>query len=272
MARVIPSVAIWDDHDFRKDGLPGTNYPGKDESLAAFSEYWANDRFVGSSGLTGGMTTRLTYGNVDIYLLDGRFNRDPDNHVCFTQQLLRDIIIDIRSRLRMGNRMVILASGSTWNHTNEVGECFGADDAYKVERQSFYRQLQVFMGDGAGHGIQGLVFISGDIHLHEIYRIELDPSATSTKTAPEFVSSPIGLNSSTRPAQTIEGERIRSFASEGPDAKRGFATLEIDTTDAEPEGNWSLRVKFHKDTGITTSPYLVDVYTVEKGQFVLNAP
>jgi alkaline phosphatase D len=190
MARCIPSIAIWDDHDFRKNDSPGTNFPGKDESLAAFNEYWPNELFIGESGLTSGMTTRLTYGNVDIYLMDGRFHRDPDHGVCFSMELLRDIAIDIRSRLATGNRMVILASGSTWNHTNTEGEDYGADSAYEVERDSFYRQLQVFIGNGSGHGVHGLVFISGDIHLHEIYQISLDPANNSTKVAPEFVSSP----------------------------------------------------------------------------------
>lgn len=263
MARVIPSVAIWDDHDFREDGGQGTNYPGKDNSLEVFREYWANDLFVGSSGATTGMTTRLTYGNVDIYLMDGRFNRDRSEGVCFTQELLREIVQDIRQRAIGGNRLIILASGSTWNHTSDAGEAYGGDDNYELERESFYKQLQVFIG----HAIHGLIFLSGDIHQNEIYEIALDPLDSSSKKAPEFVSSPLGNNSSTSRAQKITGERIKSFPSKGSDARRGFATLEIDTTDSEPEGHWSIRLRFHNDRGTTTSAYHTAVYTLKDGQF-----
>jgi len=184
-------------------------------------------------------------------------------------ELLRDIAIDIRSRLATGNRMVILASGSTWNHTNTEGEDYGADSAYEVERDSFYRQLQVFIGNGSGHGVHGLVFISGDIHLHEIYQISLDPANNSTKVAPEFVSSPLTKNSF-EPSQRIEGERIRSFGSKGGNGRRGFATLEIDTTHPDPEGHWSLRLRFHDVRGTNTSPYHVEMYTAKGGQFSVS--
>lgn len=263
MARVIPSIAVWDDHDFREGGGQGTSYPGKDNSLEAFREYWANDLFVGSSGSTTGMTTRITYGNVDIYLLDGRFNRDRDSGVCFTQELLREIVEDIRKRVAGRKRMIVLASGSTWNHTSDAGEAYGGDDHYALERESFYKQLQVFIG----HAIHGLIFLSGDIHQHEIYEIELDPADSSSKKAPEFVSSPLGKNSSTQRAQELTGERIRSFPSKGDNARRGFATLEIDTTNLEPEGHWSIRLSFHNDRGTTTSPYHTAVYTLKDGQF-----
>jgi len=262
MSRLIPCIAVWDDHDFREDGGQSTNYPAKDLSLAAFREYWGNELFLGEDGQTFGLTTRLTYGNIDIYLVDGRYHRNKSAGICFTQELLREIMLDIRRRAAATRRLVILASGSTWNHTNTEGEPYG-DDRYEVERESFYRQLHEFIGTA----IHGLVFISGDIHQHEIYEIELRSSDGAVKRAPEFVSSPLANNSSLQGAKSIEGERRRSFSSKGSKGRRGFATLEIDTTASDPEEHWSLRLRFHDAKGINTTPYHTEVYTLKEGQF-----
>jgi alkaline phosphatase D len=265
MARVIPSIAVWDDHDFRYDGKDSTNYPAKDLSLAAFLEYWGNDLFVGDDGETTGLTTRLTYGNVDVYLMDGRYHRDKGAGVCFTQELLRQIVFEIRERAARGKRLVILASGSTWNHTTTEGEPYG-ESSYDLERESFYRQLHEFIGSA----IYGLVFLSGDIHQSEIYEIELVSSDGAIKRAPEFVSSPLAYNSSLRNAKPIEGERRRSFTSKGSNGRRGFGTLEIDTTALEPEKRWTLRLRFHDEKGTSTTPYHTEVYTLKDGQFAAS--
>ena len=67
----------------------------------------------------------------------------------------------------------------------EDGEPYGGDSSYDNERESFYSDLNQRIGSS----ILGLVFLSGDIHIHEVYDIELaSQSGGPVKLAPEFVS------------------------------------------------------------------------------------
>ncbi|MFQ5960405.1 MAG: alkaline phosphatase D family protein, partial [Candidatus Methylomirabilales bacterium] len=273
MARGIPCCAVWDDHDFRKNDSDSTNFAAKGESLAGFLDYWGNNLLV-QPGANFGLTTLITYGNVDIYLMDGRFVRDKDSGDCFTQAQVKQIVATITQRGTTTDRLVILASGSTWNHTQTEsigpfglipgGEAYG-NSKYEAERELFYNELNGLVGNQ----IKGLVFLSGDIHINEIYEIVLaSGSGGSNKVAPEFVSSPLGDNSSLKKAQPIEGERKWSVPSEGTNARRGFATLDIDTTSAVPEGRWTIQVNYHDANASVTTPYASKEYTLSSGQFV----
>jgi len=264
MARAIPCCAVWDDHDFRKNDEQSTNYPAKADSLKGFLDYWGNNTL---NRAAYGLTTLLSYGNVDIYLLDGRFRRDKDSGICFTQGQLNYIVALITRRGTTTDRLVIIASGSTWNHTNTDGdeEAYG-NDSYEAEREDFYEQLN----DRIGNQIKGLVFLSGDIHINEIYEIVLaSGSRGSSKVAPEFVSSPLGNNTSLcGSANDVTGERKWSVPSSGDRARRGFATLEIDTTATVPDGGWTIKVRYYDENASVTTPYYVKEYSLSGGQFV----
>ena len=132
------------------------------------------------------------------------------------------------------------------------------------ERESLYSKLKNLIGDQ----IKGLVFLSGDIHKNEIYEVELGSVAgTPRRVAPEFVSSPLGNNSNSSAAE-IEGERKWSVPSSGDQARRGFTTLEIDTTSREPYGAWKLTVSYYSANASVATPYHVKEYTLSNGQFV----
>ena len=269
MARVVPCCAVWDDHDFRRNDMDSVGFAAKADSLEGFLRYWGNVPLAPLLDLSLGLTTLLTYGNVDVYLLDGRFQRDRKDHVCFGKAQLQAIIelIDARARTTKTGRLVILASGTTWNHTMEDGEPYGGDSSYDDERESFYSDLIQRMGSS----IMGLVFLSGDIHIHEVYEVELaSQSGGPVKVAPEFVSSPLGNNSSLKEAHDRVGERKVSFASKGDDGRKGFAVLEIDSTNPEPDGNWKLRAKYYDSNAAVNAPYHTRDYVLRGGQFVFN--
>jgi hypothetical protein len=109
------------------------------------------------------------------------------------------------------------------------------------------------------------VFISGDLHINEIYEIVL-PSGGSKK-APEFVCSPMGNNSDLKDARTITGERKWNFSSEIEDGSYwGFTAITIDTTNSNPNGNWTLSAKYRRfDNG---TDYKTQVYTLQNDEFV----
>jgi hypothetical protein len=147
MARVVPCCAVWDDHDFGKNNSDSVGFDAKEDALTGFLHYWGNKPLGPPFGFPNNLTTLITYGNVDLYLLDGRFHRDKKAGVCFAKKEQLDSIIGlIRARLQITGtrrRLVILASGSTWNHTITDGkkEAYGGI-AFKKEREAFYSDLK----------------------------------------------------------------------------------------------------------------------------------
>lgn len=74
LLKAMPHYATWDDHDYGPNDI-GKHFILKEESKKVFDSYWANP----SSGHNGqGIYTQLSYGDVDIFLTDGRWWRSTD--------------------------------------------------------------------------------------------------------------------------------------------------------------------------------------------------
>lgn len=257
MAEVVPSCAVWDDHDFARNNSDSTDISStlKLEAKDTWLEYWGNNQPI-SSAKELGISTRISHGLVDIYLLDGRFNRDKDAGVCFGEDLIEELLRSIRIRGASAPRAVVLATGSSWNHMlKDSAEKYGHEN-YDEEREDLYSQLSVFMGEH----INGLILLSGETHINEIYHVELG----NGKMAPEFSSSPLTRNTPLEDARDLEDERVASFGTSGDEGKRGFATLTIDTTD--PDGNWSAIVRYYQEAA--GAQHQSRSYTVSNGEFV----
>jgi len=255
MAKVLPSCGIWDDHDFAGDNTDSTSI--KSELLIPAAEtwlkYWGNQLIFGPEGMGEmGLTTRISHGLVDIYLLDGRFKRDKDEGVCFGKNMIVRVLQTIDDRGTQTPRVVVLGTGSSWNHHDDDEEGYGHSE-YDNEREDLYKELSSRMGKT----INGLLFISGDYHINEIYHVKLHDG----RMAPEFVSSPLTMNSGLSGGREIEGERVESFSSK---EKRGFATLTIDTS-RENSDSWTATVRYLQEAAATL--YESRVYTLTNGQF-----
>ena len=176
-------VAIWDDHDFGWNNADG-NYPLKAESLRLFKLYWANPSY----GLpeTPGTFGIAPYGDVDLFLLDGRYHRNhprvpQDGGAMYgSAQLawLKSLLASARRPLK------IIAGGSQfWNSASR----FDGLHEYPAEQQALARFL-------LEQSIEGLLFASGDRHFGELLKIDR-PDAYPLV---EFTSSPL----TSRPWQT----------------------------------------------------------------------
>jgi len=187
------------------------------QAVRSWLQYWGNQPISLEEIGKIGLTTRISYGLVDIYLLDGRFRRDKDRDIYFGNDIINRVIDTIDKRGAVNPRVVILGTGISWNHHAEDGEGYG-QSIYDDERERLYRELAIRMGDT----INCLLFISGDTHVNEIYHVDLGGG----RMAPEFVSSPLTRNTGLREHRDIKRERVASFSSKG---KRGFATLTIDS-------------------------------------------
>ena len=254
MAKVVPSCGIWDDHDFAGNDRDSTSMNNELRMQAArtWLQYWGNQPISPEGNSETGLTTRISYGLVDIYLLDGRFRRDKDRGVCFGNDIITRVLDMIDVRGAVAPRVVVLGTGVSWNHHTEDGEAYG-ESRYNDERERLYRELAIRMG----RTINGLLFISGDYHINEIYHVDLGGG----RMAPEFVSSPLTRNTGLRGPRDVNRERVASFSSK---EKRGFATLTIDTL-RETNDNWTATIRYFQEAAATQ--YESRSYTLSNGQF-----
>lgn len=73
--KAMPHYAIWDDHDYGPNDL-GKSYHLKAISREVFKSYWANPSYGNGKE---GIYTKLSYSDVDFFLLDDRTWRTEDN-------------------------------------------------------------------------------------------------------------------------------------------------------------------------------------------------
>jgi alkaline phosphatase D len=176
----VPTVAIWDDHDFLGNDSDGT-YVGNGVARRAFSELWANPGY-GEDGQ--GIYFRHSYGDVDFFMLDGRTFRDPlDGSVPFGDPQGRPGLLGARQttwlleQLRASTATFkVVAVGSQWTAN-------GNDDSWA----SFLEARDAIFDAIAEQRIEGVVLLSGDRHRSE-FRLLPRPGAYAL---PELTASPM---------------------------------------------------------------------------------
>jgi hypothetical protein len=262
MARRLPSVAVWDDHDFAGNNAIGAKFADRALARDTFRSYWASPD-LGPAWRAFGLTSRLTIGRADVYLMDGRFNRAPFGEFFGAGQC--DLVLDaIDARAAtLGPRLVFLASGSPWHsmdQTDSYAERFLGIPLYAAERTEFFGSLAERITDGR---IRGLVLLSGDAHRAEIYETQLADGIV----APELVSSALAMPR--RPTDSRPTTRERRF-SRGVDPDDGsfaqFGVASADTSDPVPNNHWSLRADYRRsDNG---EIFFTKRYVLTDNQFI----
>ncbi len=195
--RTVPTYAVWDDHDYGVNNSDRTEQ-GKDESLKAFRELFANPGY--GTPEAPGVFFRFTWGEVEFFMLDVRYYRSPDDA---PDDEKKEMLGEAQFRwLEEGlkasrSRFKVIASGSTLQASASDGWRL-----YDAARRRLYRAVM-------GGGVSGALFLSGDVHR---CGVEIHESAeTGGYPLYEIISSGIA-NSQTK----------------------GFAVLEFDTTLPDP--------------------------------------
>jgi hypothetical protein len=262
MARRLPTMAVWDDHDFGGNNSIGEAFPRRDVARDVFLSYWANPD-LGPTWRRFGLTSRLSIGRADFYLLDSRFNRKVIGE--FFSEGQCDLVLDsIDSRAAtLGPRLVFLVSGSPW-HSMDQSDSYAERllwiPLYAGERTGFFGNLATRVADGR---IRGLVLLSGDAHRAETYENEL----ASGIVAPELVSSGLAMPRRGTESRPITRERRYS---QGVDQRDGsyanFCVVSVDTRDETPNDNWSLRADYRRsDNG---EVFFSKRYVLTDNQFI----
>jgi len=220
LARTTPTLAIWDDHDFVGNNTDRTS-PGRGAALRAFADYWAQPE----GGIAGqpGIFTRIVRGDVDFFLLDDRYERDPPGTAAGRILGAMQEAWLIEELSRSTATFHFLASGSIFSFTG--GETWLE---YPNSRGALFDAIE-------RAGIGGVILLSGDIHRSHLRRIRHPSYAI-----PEVVSSPLANTNSTCTSPGTDASQ--SFCG---DAGRYFATLDVDTTLADPR----VIARIHDETG-----------------------
>jgi alkaline phosphatase D len=199
LLRGTPQLAIWDDHDFGLNNSDLTN-PGRQASLSAFQNYWANPSY----GLpdTPGVFFQYAWGGIDFFMLDGRYYRTPGKDPDGPEKTLLGARQGewLREALRASRApFKVLACGSGWS--SEDGPTGDTWAAFQRERNALFD----FIRD---ERIEGVFLISGDTHYGEVNCIPW--SEQGGYDLYDLVSSPLAQGTGT---SFLDGEpemRIRS--------------------------------------------------------------
>ena len=174
--------ATWDDHDYGPNNSD-RSYIHKDAALATFQRFWPNPTY-GWDG-TRGVFTQFQVGDIEVFLLDNRTHRAP-NDAPAPRTILGEAqltwFLDALTASRAPLKLVAL--GGQMLNPADVFENYAAVAPEERER----------ILDGiAEREVDGVLFLSGDRHHGELVRIERD----GTYPLYDFTSSPLTAGAST---------------------------------------------------------------------------
>lgn len=218
-----PILATWDDHDFTGNNTEG-DAPGKDVALRAFTEHWGNGAYGEAS--VPGVYSAHTVGDVLFVLLDDRYWRGVDGSFLGADQSAW--LVDTLTASDATFKFVVSGSQMTSEGTGDSWGSYPDSQAWLMEQAA---------------AIEGVVFLSGDIHRSELREVAAAPGGYDV---PELTSSPMANDTSTCKTSS---ELVTCY-DDGP----SFVMVEVDTARADPTlevsvldidgalvGSWTIR-------------------------------
>lgn len=153
------NYAIWDDHDYGPDNS-NKSFFNKGQTLEAFRLFWGNLTY-GTNDIEGTLSS-FQWGDADFFLLDNRWNRDPD-----------EIIKDKKTQLGPKQLDWLLESLVTSRATFKLVAIGGQflSDVTKAESYSangFEKERSEIINFIYQHNIKNVVFLTGDVHFTEM--------------------------------------------------------------------------------------------------------
>lgn len=205
----LPTYGIWDDHDYGPDNSDRT-LKGKEVSLRAFKEHWANP-FYGQTN-DPGIYSRFTRANVDFFLLDVRYHRSPNKDT----NLLKKTMLGPaqlqwlkRELLTSTAPVKVIASGSEFQSS-------GTTDSWA----SFKRERDELLDFLQHAEISGVLLISGDRHFTAAYQVRTNWI--------EVTAGPIGSGN-------IDAKNVSEmFLNYSPTKSKLYCVYDIDTRARPP--------------------------------------
>ena len=153
------NLAIWDDHDFGPDDSDRSFY-NKYTTQQAFKDFWANKSYGMDASQKEGVYSSYNWGDAELFLLDNRFFKSPNNRLTGEKtmlgtaqiQWLIDALVSSKATFK-----IIVIGGQVLN-TEAVFENY---ENYKSEKDFLLSEI-------LANQIKGVIFISGDRHFTEL--------------------------------------------------------------------------------------------------------
>lgn len=227
--------AIWDDHDYGPNDSD-RNFRNKEQTLEAFRLFWGNPTF-GIDGVHG-ITTMFQWADVEFFLLDNRFHRDPNDRVSGERTVLNrvqiDWLIDALSASRAPFKFVVM--GGQFLNPFPYGENYSS---YPEERSAILTLI-------SQENISGVIFLTGDRHHTELSKLERKPQYPLY----DLTISPLTAGPNTRSANEANFLRIsetyvnqRNFARLTVSGPRKERVLHITNYDKTGRELWNYTIK-----------------------------
>lgn len=175
----VPTYAIWDDHDYGPDNANKEWVYGP-EALTAFMRYWPNPSY--GTPEAPGVFTSFTFGDVDVFMLDGRTYRDADGAKDRKTMLGEGQMKWLKEKLSKSEATFkvicsptqVLADGHGWDTWGNYAE----------EREAFIKWL-------FENKVNGVVFVSGDRHMGELTLRNADEKVAGSYPLLDLTTSPL---------------------------------------------------------------------------------
>jgi alkaline phosphatase D len=215
----VPTLGIWDDHDFGP-GDAGGSYAIKADSLRAFQRCWAQASF----GLpdTPGVFSSVRVGPAEIFLPDSRYYK----HLHGPEILGKAQLNWLLSSLQASDAPIKIIASPTQvlpEHPVRNGwDCFRRDAPGELEAiLSFIEE----------NDIQGVVFLSGDLHMANL--IHVGGRERDGKIGPELwelTSSALANDPWKEPQMGTDVSLVREVADQ---TNFGVVDIDLDRVDRE---------------------------------------
>jgi alkaline phosphatase D len=172
------NIAIWDDHDFGSDDSDRGFY-NKYITQQAFKDFWANKFYGMNSDQKEGVFSSYNWSDAEIFLLDNRFFKSPNNRKTGDKTMLGSAqiqwLIDALVSSKASFKIIVI--GGQVLNTEAVFENY---ENYKSEKELVLNEI-------LANKIKGVLFISGDRHFTELTELK----RTNTYSLYDWTVSPL---------------------------------------------------------------------------------
>ncbi|NHM03036.1 alkaline phosphatase D family protein [Flavobacterium difficile] len=157
------NFAIWDDHDFGPNDSDRGFY-NKYVTQQAFKDFWANKFYGTNPNQKEGVYSSFNWGDAEVFLLDNRFFKSPNERVTGNKELLgatqMQWLIDALVASKASFKLIVVG-GQVLNSA----AVFENYENYKAEKELLLNEI-------AANKIKGVLFISGDRHFSELSELK----------------------------------------------------------------------------------------------------
>ncbi len=226
--------AIWDDHDYGPNDSD-RSYHLKKETLKTFKNFFGNPNYIFDEGTSG----FFQWADCDFFLLDNRYWRTPNNrsdideHDVLGQEQI-EWMLDALANSHAPFKFIIMGG----QFINPMKRFEKHENVAPKERYEIINAIEKLQ-------IEGVVFITGDVHHTELSKLDRDGSyPLYDLTVSPLTSGVAGYDAEENPTQ-VDGTLVK---------ERSYAKINV----TGPRKDRSLTIKVYNSNGEEKWEYIIN--------------